>query len=168
MGSVSRVTSIYATYAGHNTPLDHGWRPDPKGTCHRHLQDRWWALLDLWHCLLVGPTIDVLTIGGGRFRIFGIASQGARHRCLKDRWSVLLDLRYSRLGGPPCDILQLRVTHSQTSGNTFERATLVHTTSRTFFSKKKSRILVLLRTQRDQLQQATKHRVRHLVSSPPT
>jgi hypothetical protein len=52
MGSVSGVTSIYAAYAGRNTPLYNEWSPDLPG----------------------GPAIDVFNIGGGHFRISDIAS----------------------------------------------------------------------------------------------
>jgi hypothetical protein len=56
---MSKVTSIYTTYAGRSTPPDHGWRPDPKG-----------------------PTINIYEIGGGRSRTSGITSQGGHHRRL--------------------------------------------------------------------------------------
>jgi hypothetical protein len=31
MGHVSGVTFIYVVHVGHNTLVDHGWRPEPPG-----------------------------------------------------------------------------------------------------------------------------------------
>jgi hypothetical protein len=71
------------------------------GVCHRHLQDRWWVLSDLWQRLLGGSAIDVFKMGGGCSWISVNASQGGHYRRLQDRWWELSDLLYRLLGSPP-------------------------------------------------------------------
>jgi hypothetical protein len=62
---MSGVTSIYATYAGQSTPLDHEWSLD----LHQRLQYRWeggGGRSRISDITSQGPVIDVFKIGDGR------------------------------------------------------------------------------------------------------
>jgi hypothetical protein len=77
---MSRVTSIYAAYVGHSTPSDHGRRSDlPGGPATRCFQAKWWAFLDLRHCLPEGSPRNVSKLSGRHSWIFSTTSHWVRH-----------------------------------------------------------------------------------------
>jgi hypothetical protein len=81
--------------------------------------------------------------------------RGATTQRLQAKWWVLPDLWHRLLRGPPLDVLELSGSQSQISGNASQGATTTHTMSNIFFNEF-FWVLALLRTRRDQLQQATK------------